>query len=177
MTAGTLYFIREQDGPIKIGWTTKTVARRLHNLQIGNPRSLSLAASILNVPKAIEADWHVRFAYCRQRGEWFFAVPELLRAIAELTPEAPEEDAPDGTYYPKSAFEFTEKVVLPLGQWMSDNKVTQTALARMAGIDRTILSRSLRGRIPMSLATARRIEIACEGAVKASTLLGLGEAA
>lgn len=168
---GTLYFIRELDGPVKIGWTTKSVERRLHNLQIGNPRKLEIVASISAVPKATEGEWHARYGYCCQRGEWFYALPELLRAINELIPKkaAPEDEAASGAW---STSDFVVHTLL-LGGWMMANKVNQTKLAELAGVDRTILNRSLRGVIPMSMATARRLEIATNGAVKASVLLGL----
>lgn len=73
-----IYFIQEgDDGPVKIGSTTKTVERRLSALQGSNPRELRLLAAV-QTGVALEREFHEVFAEHRIRGEWFHPHEDIL---------------------------------------------------------------------------------------------------
>lgn len=77
---GRIYFIQEgPDGAIKIGWGADPVSR-LRAFQVGNSAVLKLLGSIPAFPDE-EIGWHVRFAACQKRSEWFYPTAELLAAI------------------------------------------------------------------------------------------------
>jgi len=79
-----VYFIQSIiGGPIKIGYTTEEVRRRLAALQTGNPHKLKILAWI-HSPRTREAELHAQFAHARLEGEWFSPVPELLALIESL---------------------------------------------------------------------------------------------
>lgn len=92
---GCVYFLRcGESGPIKIGWALDETRRR-HHLQTGHHEKLMLLASVPGT-RLNEGQWHARFAHLRLRGEWFRPAPELLAAIAALsppsTPSLPQQD-------------------------------------------------------------------------------------
>ena len=80
----SVYFIRAESGPIKIGIALDP-AERLAGLQISHFEKLSL---LTTAPGGIrlETKLHHRFAHLRIRGEWFRPAPELLAEIARLQP-------------------------------------------------------------------------------------------
>lgn len=95
-TGAWVYFISEEDGPIKIGYARR-VGDRLRGSQTGNPRPLRLVGAVFvdegkyvmrgDLPtnaKRMEKDLHVRFASLRIRGEWFLPGDELIEYIASL---------------------------------------------------------------------------------------------
>lgn len=67
--AQSVYFVQDEHGYVKIGWTVN-VAARLSGLQVGSPHSLFLIRVIDGGP-ATEAWLHRRFEAFRVRGEWF----------------------------------------------------------------------------------------------------------
>jgi len=79
---GRIYFISDEAGPIKIGFSEK-LKSRLAVLQIGSPCDLSVLASIKGTI-ADERDLHKRFSHCRIRGEWFARSPDLMAEIATI---------------------------------------------------------------------------------------------
>jgi len=82
---GRVYFIGVgEEGPIKIGFTERTVADRRRQLQTSHPDTLVLLA-IIEGDERLERDLHKRFAGFRLKGEWFRRCPELLDFIAEKT--------------------------------------------------------------------------------------------
>jgi hypothetical protein len=74
-----VYFIREGDkGPIKIGHTFGSPARRAASLQTGNSRGLRVLNSAPGSRKA-EAGIHRALRRWRIRGEWFTPHPIVVR--------------------------------------------------------------------------------------------------
>lgn len=76
-----VYFIRCCDA-VKIGFASD-VTERLAGLQVASPHRLELLATVSGTRES-EAGLHRRFSHLRVRGEWFSAVPELLRFIDGL---------------------------------------------------------------------------------------------
>ena len=69
---GYVYFIQSGDiGPVKIGWTSYGVERRLTELQCGNPEVLHIRRVIDGMSLRDEFEMHKRFSHLRIRGEWF----------------------------------------------------------------------------------------------------------
>ena len=80
---GCVYFIKDEDGPIKIGYA-RHVGKRHLTLQSGNPRRLSILAAVPS-NKGFEKSLHKQFSHARVMNEWYRPVPELLDMIEELT--------------------------------------------------------------------------------------------
>lgn len=85
---GNVYFVREENGPVKIGWGAKP-RRRMAAMQSGNPRRLHLLA-YFPATRSVERDLHERFSDLRLSGEWFQPHPALLDYIDTLG--IPDED-------------------------------------------------------------------------------------
>jgi hypothetical protein len=83
-TAGTIYFVGPQGGPIKIGFATR-LAFRIRDLRLANALPLEIWASVEG-PPSLEREYHKRFASHRLHGEWFEPHPDILAEIARLTP-------------------------------------------------------------------------------------------
>lgn len=77
-----IYFIRA-GGMIKIGFSLE-VRQRLKELQTAQPVRLELLGVMAGDSDA-ERTLHERFAFCRQTGEWFSAVDELMLFIEANT--------------------------------------------------------------------------------------------
>jgi predicted XRE-type DNA-binding protein len=168
---GTLYFMRERpDGPVKIGWTSKPVTRRLYTLQIGNPRALVLIGVIEGVERAVEAEWHEEFRYCRCRGEWFHPLPDLLMKIRKLVPGA-EALKPSRAVSHRVA----DGCMRSLSIWLRDKNIRQREFAEHLEITDSTMSQIMTGRRKIGRGMATRIELATGGAVKAADLLGLSQ--
>ena len=165
---GSVYFIREQGGAVKIGWTAKAVARRLHNLQIGNPRPLALIGVIKGVTQEVEAEWHEQFRYCRCRGEWFHPLPDLLMKIRALAP-------PVAVPKPASAVvvQPREGSMQSLSDWLQAKNIRQGSFAQHLEITDSTMSQIMTGRRKIGRGMATRIELATGGSVRAAVLLGL----
>lgn len=90
---GEVYFVQEgEDGPVKIGFTSSHIARRIYTLQSGNPRSLRLIGRFPAVPM-VETRLHGMFSRTRIRGEWFEPSQELL-VLAETADRVREANEP-----------------------------------------------------------------------------------
>ena len=83
-TKGRVYFISsaKEDGPVKIGFTSREVESRLKAIQTGHPDRLVILGSIEG-NQYLEGNIHRRFAASRLQGEWFQRTQELLAMIAE----------------------------------------------------------------------------------------------
>jgi len=78
----TIYFIqRGEDGPIKIGQTSKDPQTRVAALQIGSAEPLRL----LGFFRSKESKIHEMFREHRMSGEWFRPHPEILTFIEAKT--------------------------------------------------------------------------------------------
>ena len=84
-TGGHVYFLGSENGPIKIGHSTKLHAR-IRALKGASAVPLTLLAAIPG-DRADEARWHRWFAKDRLHGEWFTRTPCLLAEIAKLNEE------------------------------------------------------------------------------------------
>lgn len=75
---GTVYFIQNKIGRIKIGWTGGCPKKRLKALQTGDSDGLTLVAA-MDGSEATEKALHFRFAAYRVRsdGEWFYPNKDL----------------------------------------------------------------------------------------------------
>jgi len=86
---GYIYFITEQGSEtyIKIGFSTLNPAKRIKNLQTGNPRILELAACFeVDDCHYYEKIIHKDFAFIRQSGEWFLRTKKIDKFL-ELAKE------------------------------------------------------------------------------------------
>lgn len=83
-----VYFVGGERGPIKIGHSGSLKAR-LADLRIGSPVRLEVFATRAG-GKALERDYHRRFASSRLHGEWFERTPALLAEITRLNTIAGE---------------------------------------------------------------------------------------
>lgn len=82
-----VYFIQMgTDGPIKIGFTTGDISKRLEALQIGNPYPLVLLLTIEGDAR-LEKAIHAMFSDIRMVGEWFENMPRLVAYINILRHE------------------------------------------------------------------------------------------
>lgn len=68
---GSVYLIKHELGPIKIG-VSRAPWARLRSLQVGSPFELEVKSTIrTNVPELLEEYLHQRYDDSRIRGEWF----------------------------------------------------------------------------------------------------------
>ena len=79
----TVYFIRDAGGDVKIGYSERDPFGRLATMQTGNPRALTLLATIPG-DRSVERELHDKFSPLRVRGEWFRGTPELLGFVDGL---------------------------------------------------------------------------------------------
>lgn len=77
---GTVYFVADCSGRVKIGVTGRDVAERVNALQEGNADPLTLLAT-MSGGWPLEAELHARFAHYRLRGEWFWFTSEIAHYI------------------------------------------------------------------------------------------------
>ena len=86
---GTIYFIREEDGPIKIGYTGNNIKSRLSQLQTSNAKQLLVLTTVKGDMKD-EKMLHARFSPYHITGEWFKPSKELLDYIYPLSSKIQE---------------------------------------------------------------------------------------
>ena len=85
-----VYFIQaDENGPIKIGFTTDDPKRRLSQLQTGNASSLKLLGAIKGT-SARERQFHVTLSEWRLQGEWFQSHPTVLAAVHDALSSSEE---------------------------------------------------------------------------------------
>lgn len=173
---GSLYFIQEgTDGAVKIGWTSNDPERRRDNLQIGNSTQLRLIAIVPDVVQDIEFEWHARFRAHQKRSEWFYPAAALMAAITEQMPppgRVQPEREPESSLPAIDTEKFATNVI-PLIEWLREQKLRQTHFATKIGISHGHISKVLRGKADLARSFAVQVELATGGAVKASVLLGL----
>jgi len=76
-----IYFIQEgTEGPIKIGYTSKSVRTRMATLQTASAQKLRLLATAEGTQKD-ESMLHARFSACHIKGEWFKPSVDLMNYI------------------------------------------------------------------------------------------------
>lgn len=81
--AGLVYFISGGEGTaVKIGFTTD-LRTRLKRLQSASPVHLLVLAKVEG-DRALEREYHRRFARYRLHGEWFKLSQPLLAQIREI---------------------------------------------------------------------------------------------
>ncbi len=94
--AAWVYFIQDVDrrGNIKIGFTARTVEKRIAELGTGSPVLLVVLRKV-RAPRSFEAWLHERFKEERQYGEWFKPSARVLAFIQQVKdhPEMPPPDA------------------------------------------------------------------------------------
>lgn len=85
---GFIYFIGEDDGPIKIGFSQRPRGR-VANLSTASHRSLKLLA-LQAGDTDLEKEYHNRFSAHRIKGEWFARHQELEELIERLAADPSE---------------------------------------------------------------------------------------
>ena len=80
------YFLQAGDH-VKVG-KTDGLKRRVSTLQTGNPEEIEIVGW---VPGDVEKAFHAHFEKFHARGEWFYAVPSIMRFVEDLI-EATWED-------------------------------------------------------------------------------------
>lgn len=79
-----IYFIRKGiDGPIKIGFTSSSVEKRIAQLQTGHHEKLYLLGTITG-SISDEISIHKELSNYHIHGEWFESKPELLMTISDV---------------------------------------------------------------------------------------------
>lgn len=78
-----IYFIGNEHGAVKIGYTSNDVEKRLQGLQSTNADQLTLLGCE-DGTEIGEGCLHIKFGPFRIRGEWFAATDELLGYILSL---------------------------------------------------------------------------------------------
>lgn len=76
-----IYFIQEEDGPVKIG-RADYPASRLASMQSGNPRELHMLGWF-EAPAEVERQLHSLLSQYRIRGEWFEPHAVVFAALEE----------------------------------------------------------------------------------------------
>jgi putative transcriptional regulator len=85
---GNVYFARAgRDGPIKVGWTSGDLKRRIAILQTGTPDRLEVVASMAGSTET-ERLVHAAHGPARRVGEWFNPTPALLELVDRITSAA-----------------------------------------------------------------------------------------
>lgn len=77
---GVVYFIQAEDGPVKIGYTSKPVKKRLGALQSHNAKRLTLLGTTPG-SRQLERMLHRQFKDGRIHGEWFKPNTRGLRNV------------------------------------------------------------------------------------------------
>jgi hypothetical protein len=142
---GVLYFVQiEQDGPIKIGFTSYAdPSRRVHQLQSGCPWRLRLIGHRPGT-KVHEKALHELLAPYRMQREWFREAPVVVKTVREVL---------------EPGFEWP--LVTLLDRAISQAG-SQTALANAIGCGQSALSLARKNGV--SPALARRVNSYLEGA-------------
>lgn len=84
-----VYFIADDvSQAIKIGHTDGRAEKRLEELQVGNPNTLRIAATVAG-SRFDEIQLHHKFEFACLRGEWFRPHPELLALIERINAGVP----------------------------------------------------------------------------------------
>ncbi len=81
--SGYVYFIREEGGAVKIGYTHE-LDKRLRALQTANPRLLAVLGIVAG-ERALEGKLHRRFIASHIRGEWFDYSEDLADFVRKET--------------------------------------------------------------------------------------------
>ena len=81
MVDGYVYFVVDGDY-IKIGYSRQKMNQRLSQLQVGNPRELTMYTTIkCDTPEKVEIYLHDKFRHVHTRGEWFRSTCEEVDNI------------------------------------------------------------------------------------------------
>lgn len=75
-----IYFIKQNNEYVKIGYTKNNPDARLASLQVGNLNPLVLH-QVIHGGEAKEAALHTRFGIYHVRGEWYWLSREIRRHI------------------------------------------------------------------------------------------------
>jgi hypothetical protein len=81
---GSIYFVQSvSDKCIKIGFTTRSVQKRIAEMQTGHAGKL-IELCVLHGTRDLEGQLHNQFKNYRVNGEWFMPNPELLNYISSI---------------------------------------------------------------------------------------------
>jgi hypothetical protein len=83
-----IYFIEDELGPIKIGFSNKGVYGRLESMFTSNPRELKILA-VMPGSRLTEKRLHQLFQTSRIRNEWFHRHPKILAMIDNINKKYP----------------------------------------------------------------------------------------
>lgn len=81
---GYVYFVSGGCSAVKIGWSGGDPKRRVTDLQVGNPKKLTLL-HVAPGDRKLEKALHRALKFCRLHGEWFeSAEPRMIPTVREL---------------------------------------------------------------------------------------------
>lgn len=87
MSRGNVYFLQVgTDGPIKIGFTTHDIKRRVRALQGGSPHILRWIGFYPGT-RDDETNAHRLLRNSRHRAEWFYPTQEVLAFVLQQSPD------------------------------------------------------------------------------------------
>lgn len=120
----SVYFVRADNGYVKIGFATD-VASRFSDLQVGSPVPLTLVGVIEHGDRELESYYHRHFACDRVKGEWFLPSSKLTELMAQH-PVPQRKSKPLTTY-----------------RWIRERvfRMTQTDFAEALQVNQSTISR------------------------------------
>lgn len=102
-TWGLVYFVRDEHGLVKIGFTYELYGR-IVSLRTGCPTRLKLVFVIATEdPEGLEVQLHQRFRERRQHREWFALTAEDVAAICDEWPVASRKEI---GYMPRNTIDW-----------------------------------------------------------------------
>lgn len=157
-----IYFVRcSATGLVKIGYADDPWSR-LKKMQSDSPGVLTMLG-MEEGGLAREAQYHLKFASCRERGEWFRPDGRLAKKLSTLTPpERPRKRKALGG---------------ALGRWLLNNDLSIVDFGRKVGVTHSTISRICSGAKKPSPSLMERIALATGGAVQPNDWFDLDVAA
>ncbi len=143
----------DEFGICKIGYSSN-IPRRVLQLQTSNPFAICLLKQRDGCP-TLEGAMHEKLRHLRVRGEWYSLTPETHTVFDETI-------LPSGSY----------RSVAALDRFLADNQMTNTAFARVIGVDQSTVHRLRKGQIPGKELMAVIFE-KTGGAVRADDFFGI----
>jgi hypothetical protein len=93
-----IYFISNEEGYIKIGYTNN-LKQRLQSLKTGSSSKIYLCGFINSGTYKMEQELHKKFRYLKKQGEWFICDESLSSYINDNSDMMAEIENVDGRIY------------------------------------------------------------------------------
>lgn len=150
----TVYFLRcGEDGPVKVGGTTRSVRHRINELQPTSPFKLNLIGVIPGF-FSDEGKFKRLFKEHRLQGEWFTPAPEVMAFIAQYPVPADfdETDAqllkPKVKTISKRQFAMMRRNKRVVELYSQEPFVDTAEIAATVGCSRSCVHRIIQNHIP-----------------------------